>query len=147
VRGGSDVIVGGLLIAVAAVGYWLAADLRIGTAVRMGPGYFPQAVCWLLAGFGLVLAARGLLVGGPTLEAWAWRPLLLVSVAVATFGFLLERLGLAAALLALVALSRLGGRDGRPLEVALLSLGLALFCIVVFVLLLGMTPPVWPWDR
>ncbi|MBM3490212.1 MAG: tripartite tricarboxylate transporter TctB family protein [Alphaproteobacteria bacterium] len=146
-RGGTDVIVGALLIAVAAAGYWLAADLRIGTAMRMGPGYFPRLVCWVLAGFGLLLAARGLLAGGPPLETWAVRPLLLVSAAIAAFGLLLERLGLVVAVLALVALSRAGGREGRPVEAALLAIGLAVFCVSLFVWLLGMTPPVWPWRR
>lgn len=146
-RGGNDLIVGGLLIAVAGVGYWLASDLRTGTAMRMGPGYFPRLLCWVLLGFGLLLAARGLLVDGPRSERWALRPLLLVPAAIAAFGLALERFGLVVAVLALVLLSRLGGRDGRPVETALLGLGLAAFCVVLFVTLLGMSPPVWPWER
>lgn len=145
-RNATDFCVGAMLIATAAVAYWLAADLRTGTAVRMGPGYFPQTLCWIVLGFGVALAVRGLAVEGPPAERWALRPLLLAPAAVALFGFALERLGLVAAVLAIVVVSRLGGQDGRPLETALLAAGMAAFCVVVFVKLLGMTLPVWPWD-
>jgi len=145
-RNASDVYVGALLIAAAGAGWWLAADLRTGTAVRMGPGYFPQALCWIVLGFGVALAARGLAVAGPPAERWALRPLLLIPASVALFGIAIERVGLVIAVLAVVMLARLGGRDGRPLETALLAVGLAAFCVFVFVRLLGMTPPVWPWD-
>jgi hypothetical protein len=144
-RSVNDVLAGGFLILVALVGEWAAAELRVGTAVRMGPGYFPQLVGWVLLGFGVVLATRGLLVEEQA-EPWALRPLLLIPASVAAFGFAIERFGLVAAVLALVIVARIGGRDVRPLETALLGAGLAAFCVVVFVRLLGMTPPVWPWS-
>jgi hypothetical protein len=144
-RSVNDVLAGGFLILVALVGEWAAAELRVGTAVRMGPGYFPQALGWILLGFGVLLTLRGLLVEEPA-EPWALRPLLLIPASVAAFGYALERFGLVAAVLALVVVARIGGRDGRPLETVLLGAGLAAFCVVVFVRLLGMAPPVWPWS-
>lgn len=141
----NDVLAGGFLILVALVGEWAAAELRVGTAVRMGPGYFPQLLGWVLLGFGVVLATRGLLVEEQA-EPWALRPLLLIPASVAAFGFAIERFGLVAAVLALVIVARIGGRDVRPLETALLGAGLAAFCVLVFVRLLGMSPPVWPWS-
>ena len=145
-RRANDVLAGGFLIVVALAGEWLAADLRVGTAVRMGPGYFPQLVGWVLLGLGLLLALRGLILEGPPAEPWALRPLLLIPASIAAFGYALERFGLIAAVLALVVVARVGGRDIRPVETALLGISLAAFCVVLFVRLLGMTPPVWPWD-
>jgi hypothetical protein len=102
-------------------------------------------VGWVLLGFGVALATRGLLVEEQA-EPWALRPLLLIPASVAAFGFAIERFGLVAAVLALVIVARIGGRDVRPLETALLGAGLAAFCVLVFVRLLGMSPPVWPWS-
>ncbi len=144
-RSANDVCAGVFLIVVALIGEWAAAELRVGTAVRMGPGYFPQLLGWVLLGFGVLLVLRGLLVEGPPAERWALRPLVLIPASIAAFGYALERFGLVAAVLALVVVARIGGRDGRPLETALLGIGLAAFCVVVFVKLLGMAPPVWPW--
>ena len=145
-RGANDVLAGGFLILVALLAEWLAADLRIGSAVRMGPGYMPQLLGWLLLGLGVLLLGRGLLLEGSPPERWSLRPLLLVPTSIAAFGLALERLGLVAAIVAVVVIARLGGRDGRPVEVVLLALGVAAFCVVLFVRLLGMTPPVWPWS-
>ena len=145
-RSANDVFAGAFLIVVALAGEWLASDLRVGTAVRMGPGYFPQLVGWVVLGLGLLLALRGLIVEGPPAERWAPRPLLLIPASIAVFGYALERFGLVAAVLALVVVARVGGRDIRPVETALLGACLAAFCVLLFVRLLGMTPPVWPWD-
>lgn len=144
VRNANDVCAGLFLIGVGAVGEWAAAGLRVGSAVRMGPGYVPQLLGWVVIGFGAAILARGLLAEGPRAEPWALRPLVLIPASIAAFGLTVERLGLVAAVLATVILARLAGRNGRPLETALLGLGLAAFCVLVFVRALGLTLPVWP---
>ncbi|MSO77505.1 MAG: tripartite tricarboxylate transporter TctB family protein [Alphaproteobacteria bacterium] len=143
-KGPTDVLAGGFLMAVAVVALVATSDLRMGTAMRMGPGYMPTALGWILLGFGFVLLLRGCLRPGRALAAWAVRPLLLVSVAVGLFGLLLERLGLVAAILALVLIAALGGRDRRPAESLLLALGLAFFAVLLFVKGLGLAMPIWP---
>ena len=39
-----------LFMAVAVFGLWLSRDYPIGTALRMGTGYVPRLLCWILLG-------------------------------------------------------------------------------------------------
>ena len=47
-----DVLSGLLFIAIALFGLWLSRDYPIGTALRMGTGYVPRLLCWILLGLG-----------------------------------------------------------------------------------------------
>ena len=50
-----DVLAGLLFIAVAVLGLWISRDYPIGTALRMGTGYVPRLLCWLLFGLGVIV--------------------------------------------------------------------------------------------
>ena len=54
-----DVLAGLLFIAVAVIGLWASRDYPIGTATRMGTGYVPRLLCWILLGLGLVIFVPG----------------------------------------------------------------------------------------
>ena len=66
-----DVIAGGLLVLVAAVALWLNADHTLGSARRMGPGYMPMLVLWLLLALGAIVLVLGLSNGPNPLEKWS----------------------------------------------------------------------------
>ena len=55
-----DVLAGLMFMAVAAFGLWLSRDYPIGTALRMGTGYVPRLLCWILLGLGAVVFLQGL---------------------------------------------------------------------------------------
>ncbi len=55
-----NVLAGLLFVAVAALGLWLSRDYPIGTALRMGTGYVPRLLCWLLLGLGAIVLVQGL---------------------------------------------------------------------------------------
>lgn len=65
-----DVVSGVFLIAVALVGLYLNQDHSLGTARRMGPGYMPMMVFWILAGLGALTVLLGLNSGPDPLEKW-----------------------------------------------------------------------------
>ncbi len=65
-----DVVAGGLLVLFAAVALWLNGDHALGTARRMGPGYMPMLVLWLLLGLGAVVVALALRGGPDPLARW-----------------------------------------------------------------------------
>ena len=54
-----DVLAGLLFVAVAVVGLYVSRDYPIGTAVRMGTGYVPRLLCWLLLGLGAWILVQG----------------------------------------------------------------------------------------
>src|SRR3954464_6726876 len=55
-----DVLAGLLFVGVALLGLWLSRDYPIGTALRMGTGYVPRLLCWILLGLGTVVLVQGL---------------------------------------------------------------------------------------
>src|SRR3954463_11868795 len=92
-----DVLSGLLFIGVAVFGLWLSRDYPIGTALRMGTGYVPRLLCWILFGLGAVVLVQGLreaqdaraLSSG---DVSALRPLVFVTASLVIFGLSIERL-------------------------------------------------------
>jgi len=144
-----DVLAGLLFIAVAALGLWLSRDYPIGTALRMGTGYVPRLLCWLLLGLGVVVLVQGLreaqdarpLSAG---DISALRPVVFVTASLVIFGLSIERLGLVASILLLTGVGAVAARGLRPLETLAATLVLIVLSWGIFILGLGLTIPVWP---
>ena len=64
-----NVLSGLLFIAIACLGLWLSREYPVGTLRRMGSGFMPQMLCWLLMGLGGIVLVQGLLVREATTEA------------------------------------------------------------------------------
>ena len=79
-------------------------ELEVGSSFRMGPGYFPTILSWLMVALGAAMA--GLAWRAPHQEdafgAVPWRALVLVVGAVLFFGLTLRGLGLVPVLLVVV---------------------------------------------
>ena len=123
---------------------YAAANYQLGTAVRMGPGYFPVWVGGLVALLGLILAVRSLRVDGPGLPRWHWRPTLLVLVGAIAYGYMLKPLGLVVSTILAVVITAFGGYEFRWRESLILAVCLAVFSVAVFVYALGLPFPLWP---
>jgi hypothetical protein len=141
-----DVLSGLLFIAIAAFGLWLSRHYPVGTALRMGTGYVPRLLCWILLGLGVIVLIQGMRPTALPLSPspMAWRAVLSVTAALVTFGLSLERLGLVAAIVLLTGIGALATSALRPLETALAALGLIALCWAIFIFGLGLTIPVWP---
>src|SRR4030066_214239 len=75
----------------------LARNYQLGSALKMGPGYFPTALGGLLAVVGLIAVARSFIRPGTAIEPFHWRLLLIVLGATLLFGVLVRNAGLIAA--------------------------------------------------
>ncbi len=144
--GRKDALAGLLFIAIAAFGLWLSRDYQIGTALRMGTGYVPRLLCWLLLGLGAVIFFQGLRLPAAKSgrAAPAWRAVLAVTAGMVVFGLSIERLGLVVSIVLLTGIGALAARGLRPVETALTALALAVLSWTVFIFGLGLTLPVWP---
>jgi len=133
-----------LAIGLAFAGF--AQQYALGSAQRMGPGYFPTVLGGLLAMLGLVIAIRGMTREGADgdIERFHFGPLAIILGAVALFGFLLRPAGLVAALVVLIGVSAYASHEFRMREVVPLTLFLVLLVLAVFIWGLGMVIPVWP---
>ena len=90
-------------------------DYPMGTAVRMGAGYFPFVLGLLLLLLGAAVCIRSLVVTGPKLDAIHLRPLLLVLGAIGAFAATVDSIGLVAATI-LDDAHRRRGQPGKPLD-------------------------------
>ena len=142
----ADVVSGMLFIAVAAFGLWVSRDYPVGTALRMGTGYMPRLLCWVLLGLGAVILVQGLRTPAAPLrsQAQAWRVVVAVTAGLIAFALSIERLGLVVAIVLLAGIGALATRALRPLETALAAAALVALSWAVFILGLGLTIPVWP---
>lgn len=126
---------------------WGATEYPFGTSARPGPGYFPFGLGILLALLGALILFKALTLeseGGDPIGAIAWRPLVVIVVAIALFGVALPRLGLACTLPLLITLSSLAGREFRWRDVLLSSAVLTVGSWALFILGLKLSIPLWP---
>jgi len=113
------------------------SGLAIGTALNMGPGYFPLVLAAILIVLGLAIAASGLRVPAGTMGAIPWRGATLILLSPIVFGATISRLGLVPALTLTLLLAAFAGREISPLRAVLITAGLVVFCILVFHVGLG----------
>ena len=111
--GSRDVVAGLIYLSFGGLMFHGAPGFRMGTAVRMGPGYFPRALALIMVVPGLISLARGFCVSGEKIDGVKWKSLLPILVSTALFGLLLERLGLALALVVLVLVSAIASKEFR----------------------------------
>jgi putative tricarboxylic transport membrane protein len=135
-----------VFMAIGLAGVYFGSDLTFGTSARMGPGYFPIILSWIIFAIGVIVGLKGLTVEGPPIEAIQLRPLLVIISAIIAFGYLVERLGLAITAAFLTVLAGYARRDVNLWETFLLAAGLAVFCVVIFVYALSQPFPAW-WGR
>jgi hypothetical protein len=145
IRAPRDFFAGLLFVAIGVVGAWMAMGYAYGSALRMGPGYFPTVLSWGTIVLGCIIAVRSFTVEGDALTRVRWRPLVMVLGSIVVFGLLINRTGLVIAIIATSIVGGLASREIGRIELVLLSIGLALFCVLVFVYGLSQPFDLWPW--
>ena len=121
-------------------------NLAMGTALAMGPGYFPAMIGGILAVFGIAIVLRGLGSAPSPFGDVSWRGVALISLAPVVFGATVRGLGMAPAIVLTTVISVFASRRIGFLKAAMLTLGLTVFCVVVFSYGLGLpTPLLGPW--
>lgn len=132
-------LVSGLFFAI-----WAESHYQMGSAVRMGPAYFPVVLGYLLAVLGAIILLTSFTVKGPRVPTFYLRPVLFISIATVLYGYLMKPLGLILATAALVYVSAYGGHEFKWKEATILFVILALFSWIVFVKGLTLPFPIWP---
>jgi len=144
IRAPKDFWSGLMFCAFAVVGLLAARGYNLGATGKMGPGYFPLLLGVVLAGLGVVLIARSVVIDGEPLPQFRVLPLAMIALAVCLFGVLIEPAGLIVALAVLIVVTAAAGAQFRLLETLALTVALIVFSIGVFVYALGLSINVWP---
>jgi putative tricarboxylic transport membrane protein len=143
-----DVISGVVVIAIGAGFLLFGRELGMGTSIRMGPGYFPTILSILMIALGAVITVLAL--RKPAREIGAgilpWRGIILVIGATLLFGITLRGIGLAPAVVIIVLATAWASRYASLRASVPLSIGLAVFCALLFIRGLGLPLPLFgPW--
>jgi hypothetical protein len=126
------------------VGTRLIAGYQMGSSVRMGPAYFPVVLGGLLVFLGLLVVLDSIVEEGPDVAKFHFRPLIFIAISSLAFAYLLKPLGLVLASIALVFISAYGGHEFKWKEVAVMSVILVIFSVLVFVKGLVLPFPICP---
>lgn len=141
IRSPKDFCAALIYLAVGLSALYVGRELPMGTALKMGPAYFPAVLGWLLAFIGVLSLIRAFLRKGEPIPKFAWKPLLLITGATVVFGLLVRGAGLLVALPLFVVMTAMASVKFRWVPTLLLAAGATVFCSLVFVKGLGVPLP------
>jgi hypothetical protein len=139
----------GLLFILSGAGFAIVArDYPMGTAVRMGPAYFPTILGGLLVVLGLIVFSRAFFLADEPPRRTDWRALLLILGSVIVFGLLVDPFkgGLVVASVVLMMMSAYGGEEFKWGEAIMSAVFLTAICVATFYYALGLPFQLWPWS-
>jgi hypothetical protein len=139
-----DLYAGLIFVAFGALFAIVARDYPMGSALRMGPAYFPTILGSLLVVLGAIIALRSAFVRGETIDPIGFREVGLILAALVAFGALLDHIGFVLSTLLLIFLGSLAGHEFRKKEVLVLSIVLCALAVGVFYYGLGLPFRLWP---
>ena len=131
-------------VALGVLAIYLARDYTMGTALNMGPGYFPLwlggiMICFGLAIGGLALKYEGNAAELAELRGWGFRPWLVLPGTFAVYAFLMDAdAGFVPSLMALITGCALAHKDVHWLETIVLSLFVTAAAVAIFSYGIGM---------
>ena len=144
IRDKRNFLAGLLLVGFGSGALLIARTYSMGTAFRMGSGYFPAMLASLLILIGVIVAALALRSGEVKLPKVAWRPLIMISAAVALFGLIINSAGLLLGTFAMVVVSRLARPGYSWIETVVLAVALSVLFTAIFYFGLRIQMPLLP---
>jgi hypothetical protein len=144
IRHPKDFWSGVIFVAIGVFAIVYGSKYTLGSAARMGPGYFPRILGILLILLGAIVALRALRVDGPPLPRWKWRPTVIVLGSVVVFGLIVQSVGIALSTVMLIFAASTASPEFRPREALIAGVLLAALAVGVFVIGLKLQLPIWP---
>lgn len=130
------------------VAFYASSQYEVGSAARMGPGYFPTLLGWVMASIGVAITLlsfrRVVHVLSP--PPFTPRPFLAVIAAVALFAFLILRIGLIPTTIVMVVVTAAGSNSFQAGRALVLAVALSVIAWLIFSLGLQMTLPAFAWE-
>lgn len=137
-----DFLTGLVYLGVGGAAIVIGRDYGMGTAMKMGPAYFPVILGALLMLIGAISVLRSFLKPGSPIGTVAWKGLLLVVAATLLFGLLVRGAGMVVALPLMVVVSAYASLRFSWKYALALAVGVTVFCIAVFQIGLGVPLPI-----
>jgi putative tricarboxylic transport membrane protein len=132
-----------MFLGIGGVAIFIAQDYPMGSALRMGPGYFPIVLGGIMGLFGIYEMILGIMKADPVKGNWSIRALIILPLAAVIFGIMMENFGFVPALIALIFISAAASKEFKFLEVLLSAVVITAASVVVFIYGLGLPYPLF----
>ncbi len=123
----------------------MAREYSLGTATRMGPGYYPRYLGIGLSILGAIITLTAFRTEGERIQPFGWRGPVMLTIGFAAFGWAIDKLGFVVALVALILCSGLARKDVRVIELILMSAVLILGSFFIFIYCLDLPFRLFWW--
>jgi hypothetical protein len=143
IKSTEDFWAGLMFIAFGIAAIIIARDYPFGSAMRMGPGYFPTAIGGCMVFLGALITAISFKTPGVGIGPWPWRAMMLMSLAFALFAWGMEHIGFIPSLAILIAVSTLSTPHFRWKEMALEIVVMLAGSWLLFIYGLELSFPLW----
>lgn len=134
-------VIVGVVFAVGATNY------SMGSSAKPGAGYFPLMLSVIMAILGAIVLFKSLTIeteGGDPIGHIAWRPLIVIVLAITVFGFTITRLGMVVSIPILIVIVSLAGDEFSWPGVVAAAVVLTAMSWFIFIWGLKLTIPLWP---
>lgn len=144
----TNAICGLTFIALGGFFIYQCLELELGTAFRMGPGYFPLVLASILTLLGVIVLVQATQVAGEPMGPLALRGMLFILPAPVFFGLTVRGLGFVPSLFFAALIAAFASGRMKPLMALVLAVAITLFSVVVFSYALGLPfQRFGPWTR
>ncbi|GLS29449.1 Tripartite tricarboxylate transporter TctB family protein [Mesorhizobium albiziae] len=123
---------GAIFIALGLFFAYQSLTLEVGTAFRMGPGYFPLLLGLILVLLGIIVLIQATRVEGEPIGPIAWRGMLFILPAPIFFGLTVRGLGFLPSIFLTALIASFASTKMKPLAAVALSASVTLFSYAVF---------------
>ena len=138
----------GLMFLLVGAGFAMGAtNYSMGSSARPGAGYFPLILSVILTILGAIVLFESLTIeteDGEPIGSIAWRPLIVIVLAITVFAILLPRAGMFITIPILIIIVSFAGDEFGWIGVLISSVVLTAFSWLIFIKGLGLTIPLWP---
>lgn len=145
IRSQEDFWAGVMFIGFGVLAIVISQDYPMGSAMRMGPGYFPTYIGAIMVILGTIISALAFRFPGGKVGKFAWKPMVVLAVAFCTFAWGIDHIGFIPSLAIMIFLSALAGREFRLKEVVILMAVLIVGCWALFIKGLELPFPLFWW--
>jgi hypothetical protein len=139
-----DLVAGVVFIALGLAFAVGASTYEVGTALRMGPGYFPLVLGGLLALLGVLIIVNGAVAGeDAAIGPIPWKAAAVIAGAIVFFGATIRDIGVVPSTFVTALVAGFAGRRPGVVAPVVIALALTLASVVIFVWALQLTLPVF----
>ena len=132
-----------MFLFIGGVAIYIAQDYPMGSALRMGPGYFPIVLGAIIGLFGIWELIIGVLKPDPVKGNWSLHALLILPASAVIFGVIMEKAGFVPAMIVLIYVSAFASKEFRFWEVTVLAVALTAAAVGLFIYGLGLPYPLF----